>query len=124
MNAEAQLIGHVGEHLDHVVLARAGTRAVYVSPAGIRHIEQHRDEFDVDRALRLAPDALAAPLVVYQGKKATSLTFVGLYDDQFYLIVPVKVLPGELWLETLYITSKRRFTRRRWAREPPLYSRG
>lgn len=44
------------------------------------------------------------------------------FDDRFYLLVPIKTLPGEMWLQTLYVEEKKRFMKR-WEKREPLYRR-
>lgn len=43
-------------------------------------------------------------------------------DDRYYLLVPVKCLDGEMWLESVYVEEKKRFDKR-WAKRERLYER-
>lgn len=87
------------------------------------HIEKHKKEFDTQRATQMLSGMLRDPLWVYQGKKKTSVVFVEDFSDRFFLLVPVKLLPEELWLETIHIEEKARFLRR-WKGRKRLYERG
>jgi len=69
------------------------------------------------------PAILRDPLFVARATKPGSLLFVGDYDDRFFLVIPVKLLPGESWLESMFIDSKKRFIGRRRIREGILYAR-
>lgn len=96
------------------VVRAAGVREVYVADAVVAHYRGHTDQFDVARAESMLPNVLDDPLMVVQGRKAGTAVFVERFDDDHYLLVPVKRLAGELWIETVYIDRVARFHRRVW----------
>lgn len=87
------------------------------------HIRDHAHEFDVAAAESMLSEVVADPAAVYQGNKATTLIFVEAFDADHYLVAPVKFLPNEAWLQTVYVTSKTRFHRRRWVQSGLIYTR-
>lgn len=122
--AGRRLVGTVGEQLDSLIFAVTGVREVYATPDTVRHYrQQHSGQFDVEAAEAGLRDVLTDPAFIYRSAKSGSVVFVAEFDEQHYLLVSVKCLAGELWLETLFITDRRRFHRRRWARGGALYSR-
>ncbi|NLE76517.1 MAG: hypothetical protein GX605_07165, partial [Chloroflexi bacterium] len=125
LRGEARLVGTLGAHLDAVVGDRTTAREVLAAPETERHYrERHEGQFDMAKAEALIPSVLASPRFVYQGKKASTLVFVGDYAPDRYLLVPVKALPGALWLESVYVDSKSKFHRRGWTKKGPLYQGG
>lgn len=110
----ARFVGAARGRFGELLEERSGTRVVRVVPAVVEHYRKHAGQFDLRRAEALLPTVLADPLKVVQGKKATTLVAVGEYDAEHYLVVPVKSLPGENWLETLYIDRKQKFEDRKW----------
>lgn len=62
------------------------------------------------------------PLYIMQGKKSNSLQFVDDFDDKFFVLVPIKHLPEEMWVETIFIEEKNRFLRR-WGKRTVYYER-
>lgn len=122
--ADTRLVGRCGDQLRKIIGPMAGVRDVYVSESTIKHyIEKHSGEFDVSRAEAMLERVVADPEFVYQNQKKTALLFVGDFDEDHYLIVPVKVLPGELWLETLYLHNRGRFQKRVWAKTGVIYKK-
>lgn len=115
-------IGQIGESLESIFVSRTTARSVKVSASVLRHIEKHRGEFDVDRAMEMLPEVLNNPKIVYQGKKTNSLQFVEDFNERYFLLAPIKYLPDELWLETIIIEEKSRFLRR-WAKREIFYTR-
>ncbi len=121
---DAHLVGICGEQLASVIAPRAGVREVYVSEATTAHYrERHSDHFDLDRAEALLPDVIANPIMVCQAKKPASLVFVGDFDEEHYLIAPVKAVRGEMWLESLFIDRKAKFLKRAWVQIGVLYQK-
>jgi hypothetical protein len=120
---DIRLIGRCGGHLTAIIAARSRVRDVYASTSVTAHYRQHARQFDIERAEVLLPGIFADPLAIYQGKKESTLVFVEQFDEAYYLLVPLKCLPQELWLETLYIEEQRRFRRRPWVRKGMLYRR-
>ena len=99
-----------------------GVREVRTVRGTDLHIDTaHQGQFDIARAMALVPGVLDDPLFVARATKPGSLLFVGEYDERYYLIIPVKLLPGETWLESMFIDSKMRFIGRRRIREGLLY---
>ena len=117
----SRLVGFISAAVAH--LLTNATREVRVTESTDDHIAEHGNQFDVFRAMQLVPAVLAEPLFVVRANKRVSVLFVGEFDDRYYLIVPVKLLPGESWLETLFIDRKTRFSRRGYLRERLLYAR-
>lgn len=121
---DARLVGVCGEHLAHIVGPRAEVREVYVVEGTTSHYwGKHHAHLDMAHAEALLPGVLADPLFVCQGKKATTLNFVGEFDERHYLIAPIKALPGELWLQTLFIDEKAKFATRGWVKRGLLYEK-
>lgn len=109
--ADAQRVGSLSREVQKV-LGKTSVREVYAVQETVRHYQlRHGHEFDVAKAERLLSGVLERPLYVVGGKKSNSVTFVGEFDDEHYLMVPVKVLVNEMWQETLYIRNKARFER-------------
>ncbi|RRR65777.1 MAG: hypothetical protein EI684_22100 [Candidatus Viridilinea halotolerans] len=116
-------VGIPGDAVHPLLATRSQARTVFASDAVIIHYRQHAGQFDVKRAEAMLADVIHDPWAVYQGKKASTLIFVAEFDTDHYLIVPIKTLANELWLETLYIESRRRFLKRRWTQQGLLYRR-
>lgn len=116
-------VGRVGSEVESVFRDRTSARTVMTTEDVLDHIEKHKKEFDTQRATQMLSGMLRDPLWVYQGKKKTSVVFVEDFSDRFFLLVPVKLLPEELWLETIHIEEKARFLRR-WKGRKRLYERG
>jgi len=107
-----RLVGRCGDHLAQILVPRAGVREVYVSEWNTCHYcEKHGVELDVQVAETILPGILASPAMICEGDDG-ELLFLGHYSDRHYLVVPVKALPGELWLCTMFVTNKKRFERR------------
>jgi len=99
-------------------------RDVYAAEGTIEHyVQRHAQHLDLALAERQLPQILADPDAVYMGGKPNTLIFVGGYDGTHNLIIPVKALPGELWLESLYLDNRKRVDRRPWAQRGALYRR-
>lgn len=99
-------------------------RVVYATQSVIDHVSQkHSVEFDVERGAALLAHTLSDPMEIYIGQKKNTLVFVGDYNENYYLIVPIKTLPGENWLETYYIEGKNRLCKRPWVKRGPIYTR-
>ena len=81
-----------------------------------------QNQFNIAQAKQKLPKILDDPLFLYEGKKASSVQFVENYSDDYYLMIPVKCLPSELWIETMFIEDKKRFTKR-WGKRKLLYER-
>ena len=108
--ADAQLVGSISREVQKAL--GTSVQQVYIVPETVRHYqERHGYEFDVAKAERLLSGVLERPLYVVGGRKINSVTFVGEFDAEHYLMVPVKILTNELWQETLYIRNKTRFER-------------
>jgi len=113
---------YIGEHLSNVFRNLSGIRNVIVTNATVGHYRKHKGEFDVEKAESLLEKLIRDPLIIYPDKKKNSVLFVDEFDDRFYLLVPIKMLPGEMWLQTLYVEEKKRFMKR-WGKREPLYRR-
>lgn len=109
--------------IGHVIQPRSGVREVYVVEDSEEHYREHEGEFDLERAEMLLPGILANPLRIHRDKKPSCLIFSGEFDARYFLLVPVKCLPGEMWLQTLYICEKRNFLKRGWVKAGCLYVR-
>lgn len=120
---DVRFIGQYGDHLADIIALHSNVREVYVSVSVTAHYRRHARQFDIERAEALLPDLFADPLAIYQGKKGSTLVFIEQFDEARYLLVPLKCLPEELWLETLYIEDQQRFQRRPWTRNGMLYRR-
>lgn len=70
--------------------------------------ERHALHYDVVFASSILADVIAHPLYIYQPSKPVSVGIVGQYDQYHYLIVMVKTLPNEMWIETMYIRTIKR----------------
>lgn len=86
------------------------------------HVQKHSNEFDVERAFTMLAGIIDNPLYIMQGKKSNSLQFVDDFDDKFFVLVPIKHLPEEMWVETIFIEEKNRFLRR-WGKRTVYYER-
>lgn len=121
---DARLVGQCGDQLKEVLANVTGVRDVYVSTNTRNHyVEKHGRQMNIERAETMLKSILADPESVYQGKKKSTLVFVGEYDENHYLVAPVKALPGELWLESLYLHNKQRLGKRKWAKQRKLYGK-
>lgn len=74
--------------------------------------EKHGTDLDIDVAEAMLEGLFADPLMVSQGKRGELLFFCE-YDEAYYLVVPVKVLQGEMWVSSLFKDNKAR-AERRW----------
>ncbi len=117
---DATLVGCCGDHLAHILLPRTGVREVFMVGSTLGHYWGHEGEFDLGLAELLLPRTLADPIVVcHDGPR--SLEFYGGYDEEHYLLVAVKTLPGELWLKTMFIVGRKRYDKRMTKRGSVLY---
>ncbi len=89
----------------------------------VNHYREHQAEFDMDRAESMLAAVIRDPIHVFEGNKANSFLFLGEWSDTHFLAVSVKALPTELWMETMYITRKKRFLRRAANQAGPVYSK-
>lgn len=81
---------------------------MYASDWNVGHyLGKHLLEFDMALAEGLLPEILLDPVMLCEGEKA-ELLFLGEYSREHYLVVPVKPMPGELWLKTLFMTNVKR----------------
>jgi hypothetical protein len=121
----AQLAGVIGDHLRSIIGGRSGVRQVFVLPDTVSHYrENHAEEFDIGRAERLVATVLSDPLLVTQSRqKRNTVVFLGEYDTLHFLAVPVKVLHGELWQESLYIRTRGKVLHGGWRQGELLYER-
>lgn len=115
-------VGVIGEHLYNIFKELCGVRNVVVTDKAIKHYQKHKGEFDIRKAETLLYEIIYDPYFIYVDRKKNSVLFVGKFDEKYYLLVPIKVLPGEMWLQTLYIEEKNRFVRR-WGKRKLLYMR-
>lgn len=116
--------GYFGPSVLPIVRERTDANVVMrVSSVRSHYWERHQYDFDVALAEGMLPGVLQDPWFVYQGKKKTTLVLVGEFDQEHYLLLPVKCYPHEAWLESLYIDRKGRFLSRMWVREGLLYRR-
>jgi len=121
--AGIQNIGVIGEKIAPFISDRSNSRLVRLSESVENHIyDRHGSQFDIAQAKQKLPKILNDPLFLYEGKKASSVQFVENYSDDYYLMIPVKCLPGELWIETMFIEDKKRFAKR-WGKRKLLYER-
>lgn len=124
MSESVQRIGACGPAVLRFLAGYTTAQEVFGSIETIQHYRQkHCRDFDVPAAECLLAGLIEDPAAVFAGKKALSFLFVSEYDTDHYLIAPVKVLPTEMWLESLYIDTKRKFDRRGWVARGPLYRR-
>lgn len=115
--------GEFGVSVRPLVQRWSRTATAGLTLAVADHYRRHAAEFDIVQAEHMLPGLVRDPLVIVQGKKRTTLVFVASFDQDRYLVVPIKFLDSEAWIETLYVTSKQRFHRRRWVRDGMLYYR-
>ncbi len=119
-----ELVGHVGKQVAHLLPVYCGVLGVHVTPGVVAHYrEKHGAQMDVAYAEQLLPLVLDDPMGVYQGKKRTTLVFVGQYSARFLLIAPLKCGRGRIWQETLYKAEIVSFLGRGWVRNGCLYTR-
>ena len=92
--------------------------------ATVEHYRQkHGADLDMARAEAMLPALFEDPFTVSRGKRG-ELMFVAEYDRGYHLVVPVKWLPGELWVSSLFKDNKSR-VERKWGSPPRLlYRRG
>lgn len=122
MSQSVQRIGACGPAVLRFLAGYTTAQEVYSSTETVEHYRQkHCRDFDIALAESLLPGLIRDPLVVFAGKKTLSFLFVGAFDSDHYLIAPIKVLPSEMWLESLYLDTKRKFDRRGWVQSGPLY---
>lgn len=113
-----------GGYGDILAKRTGGTREVRVVPTVIEHYRnKHADQFDIDRAEQLLRRSLTDPPLVIQGKKAKTSVIVTPFDNDHLLIVPIKSLPGENWVETIYIDREKKFWNRKWVKETEILYR-
>ncbi|HOJ02091.1 MAG TPA: hypothetical protein PLL88_10780 [Anaerolineaceae bacterium] len=115
-------IGEIGENIAPIIQSRSSAKIVQATDDVLKHIEKHKDQFDILKAKNMLPEVLNNPKFLFQGKKKTSLQFIEDFDEKYFLMIPIKYLPNELWLETLTIEEKERFLRR-WMKRELLYKR-
>ncbi len=121
--ADAHHVGRCGEPLRNLIGGLAGVKDVYSVGDTVTHYARHAGDFDIARAESLVGQIITDPIAVYRGTNKNSLVFIDWYDDRHYLLVPIKTLPGELWLKTMHIDEATRFHKRKWVREGLLYER-
>ena len=112
-----------GDFGDILSSRTGGTKDVHTIPGTTVHIQSHSQQFDVDKAQSLLPEIIKDPLYVIQGTKQATSVAVGEYDSEHFLIIPIKSLPNENWVETMMITNKKRFLRRKWVKDGMLYEK-
>jgi hypothetical protein len=83
----------------------------------------HAGQFVIDRAEGMMASVLDDPLKVVQAKKDSTLLFVGDFTETSYLVIPVKCLPVELWVGTMFTFKKSDFDNRGWVKKGILYER-
>ncbi len=115
-------VGNTGTSIGGIIESRSNAKMVRATEDVLSHIEKHKDQFDILKAKQMLPQILNNPKFIYEGKKASSLQFVEDFDEKYFLMVPIKYLKDELWLETLTIEEKQRFLKR-WAKRILLYKR-
>lgn len=105
---ELELVGILGNVVYATLREWSIAKEVYAVRETWQHIEEkHGLQFDLPRAWSLLPVVFYAPLCVWETTKPRSFRFAGDYDDKHKLIVTIKALENELWLETM-------FTRNNW----------
>jgi hypothetical protein len=121
---DARLVGVCGMQLEAILLESAGVREVYVVAGTVEHYRQkHGADMDMARAEAMLPSLFEDPFMVSRGKRG-ELMFVAEYDRGYHLVVPVKWLPGEMWVSSLFKDNKPR-VERKWGSPPRLlYRRG
>ncbi len=121
--SDVRLAGRCGEHLANILLPRAGVRDVYVAYGTVVHYtSRHGADLDIAKAEAMLHGLFEDPYMVSQGKKS-ELIFFEEYDEYYYLVVPVKVLPGELWISSLFKDNKPRVEKKWGCPERCLYRR-
>ncbi len=75
---------------------------------------KHQGQFDIERAEARMPDVVDNPEIIFEGSKKNTFVLASRLDEEFYVLVPVKILPnGERWVQTLYVDSQVRFQKRK-----------
>lgn len=121
---DAALSGAIGDKAGESIRTFSNVRQVYSVSETWAHIAaRHGAQFDVERGRAKLPAVLQDPIAVYQANKPNSLIFVGLYDETHSLIVSVKTLSNELWLESMYTIRAERLLRPSW-RKRLIYEKG
>jgi hypothetical protein len=123
MPPDLERAGTIGEHLDEIVGRLSDVREVYVVPETKAHYrKRHGEDFDVDEGERLVSEVLADPTMVARSRdKKNTIIFIGDYDATRALLIPVKTLRGELWLESLYVRKWEKVNRRKWQKGELLF---
>jgi hypothetical protein len=60
-------------------------------------------------------------MVARSRDKKNTIIFIGDYDATRALLIPVKTLRGELWLESLYVRKWEKVNRRKWQKGELLF---
>jgi hypothetical protein len=103
--SDVTFVGQCGDHLAHILLPTPGVREVYASEWNVDHyLGKHSSDFNMGIAEAMLPVVLLNPEMVCEGEKG-ELLFLGRHSRDHYLIVPVKPLPGELWLKTVFMMN-------------------
>jgi hypothetical protein len=107
---DATLAGTIGDEVWDTLQWRLKVRQVYTTPDTANHYRsRHQHDFSVERGEAMLAQTIALPEYVFEARKPGSLIFSARYNPRNYLIVPVKVLNGELWLESLHVRAYKRF---------------
>lgn len=123
-NPCAQLIGTCSDELRGVFGDRTEVRQVYAALETIAHYQnRHKAQFNIEKVTTLLAKIIERPEAIYIGLKSNTLVFMGSYDIEYLLIVPVKVLKQEMWLESVFITNAVRFQKRAWVQKGLIYEK-
>ena len=106
-----------------ILAERTCAASISVAPSVQDHWRLHAGQFDVNEAERIMPGVLNDPLRIVQGRKPKTIVFIGSLDARHYLLIPVKCLDNEAWIETMYMEAKERFDKHKWVRDGVLYER-
>lgn len=116
-------VDKISQKIKDLIQTRSSAEVVKISEQVGNHIiSRHKEHFDINKAFNMLPEVINNPQFIYEGKKKNSLQFVESFNEKFYLMVPIKCLPDELWIETLTIEEKARFLRR-WGKRQLFYKR-
>jgi SPP1 gp7 family putative phage head morphogenesis protein len=109
LRADAAMVGSLGDPVWAALGQQTRVRQVYAAPEAWQHIrERHEGQFDIERGQQLLANIVALPNYVLTTSKPNAFRFVGEYDQDHSLIVILKVLPEEIWLETMIIRNNKR----------------
>lgn len=115
-------VGKLGNEIKPLFLEKTTAEVIRISNETQNHILGHSKEFDIEKAYRMLPELLDHPDMLFKGNKINSFVFASKFSSSQILIVPVKTLKNEMWVETMHVYREKRFLKR-YKKENAIYKK-